>query len=241
MASEVRKIFRIERGMAANGNGPVPLAVVAGAPSEVSAAAMAEVRDLLHKLDVKVSSLPKLEEIEERLVKDVLDMQGRIKDTKEEIAALRHPKAKDDKIQRASLQLDAIVEQTEQATSTILESVEKMEEQINHIRDTHANDQIIANSTDLMIDAITHVYEACNFQDITGQRTLKVIEVLQYIEERLGRMVNLWGAGEIEAMPVADDDIDRQDENLALTGPKLETAAIPGGDISQDDIDALFG
>lgn len=240
MASEVQKIFRIERGMAANGKGPGPLAVVAGASSEVSEAAMAEVRDLLQKLDVKVSSLPKLEEIEERLVKDVLDMQGRIKDTKEEIAALRHPKAKDDKIQRASLQLDAIVEQTEHATSTILESVEKMEEQINHIRDTHANDQIVANSTDLMIDAITNVYEACNFQDITGQRTRKVVEVLQYIEERLGRMINLWGAGEIEAMPLPDDAIDKQDENLALTGPKLETAPIQGGDISQDDIDALF-
>ncbi|MGF1625358.1 MAG: protein phosphatase CheZ [Alphaproteobacteria bacterium] len=241
MASQTpQKIFRIERRLGENRAGASPAAPAALGGTGVDDAAFAEIRELIRAIDVKVSALPKLEEIEERLVKDVLDMQGRIKDTKEEIAALRHPKVKDDKIQRASLQLDAIVEQTEQATSRILESAERLEEQISHIRDTHANDQIVANSTDLMIDAITQIYEASNFQDITGQRTRKVVDVLKYIEERLGRMVHLWGVGEIEAMPVPSDDIDRRDDTLALTGPKLAGASSHAEAISQDDIDALF-
>ena len=238
MASATQqKVFRIERHM--NGTGGAAAAPAGGQMSVAGDEALKEIRDLVHALDSKVSALPKLEEIEERLVKDVLDMQGRIKDTKEEIAALRHPKAQNDKIARASLQLDAIVEQTEQATSTILESAEKLEEQITHIRDTHANDQIVANTTDLMVDAITAIYEASNFQDITGQRTRKVVDVLKYIEERLGRMVNLWGAGEIEAMPVPDD-FEQMDDDVALTGPIVSQASDAPEAISQDDIDALF-
>lgn len=236
MASQAQqKIFRIERRAGGEPGAAAPVAV-AGA----SEAGMAELRDLIRSIDAKVSALPKLEEIEERLVGEVLNIQSRIKDTKEEIAALRHPKVKEDKIVRASMQLDAIVEQTEQATSTILEAAEKLEEQITHIRDTHGNDQIVANTTDLMIDAITQIYEASNFQDITGQRTRKVVDVLKFIEERLGRMIDLWGVGEIEAMPVPQD-IDRVDENLALTGPKLENETVRDDAISQDDIDALFG
>jgi len=240
MASQAQqKIFRIERRVGDQGAvaPAAPVAVVGGAND----AALAEMRDLIRAIDAKVSALPKLEEIEERLVKDVLDMQGRIEDTKEEIAALRHPKLKEDKIQRASLQLDAIVEQTEHATSTILESAEKLEEGIAHIRDTHPTDQIVANTADLMTDAVTAIYEASNFQDITGQRIRKVVDVLKYIEDRLGRMVNLWGAGEIELLPVPEDDLDHIDDDVALTGPALKhqhTEAAPA--ISQDDIDALF-
>ena len=72
----------------------------------------------------------------------------------------------------------AIVEQTEQATSTILEAAERLEEGISHIRDTHAEDQLIINTADQMVDAITAIYEASNFQDITGQRIRKVVDVL---------------------------------------------------------------
>ena len=245
MAMEAQKVFRIERRLSERDKGG---AVEAHIPT-VDSETMGEIRQLLHALDAKVSALPQLEEIEERLVKDVVDIQGRIKDTKEEIAALRHPKAKEDRIQRASLQLDAIVEQTEQATSTILESAERLEEQITQIRDSYPKDQLIANATDVMIDAITQIYEASNFQDITGQRTRKVVDVLKYIEERLGRMINLWGAGEFDELPVPEEhDIDRKDEHLVLHGPQLAAAdssnddAAPGpaAGISQADIDALF-
>ncbi|MEZ5668072.1 MAG: protein phosphatase CheZ [Alphaproteobacteria bacterium] len=236
-----QKVFRIERRL--NGQAGPSAASAGGDLSAVGDEALQEIRDLVKALDTKVSALPKLEEIEERLVKDVLDMQGRIKETKEEIAALRHPKAQNDNITRASLQLDAIVEQTEQATSTILEAAEKLEEQISHMKDMMPDNQIVANATDMMVDAITAIYEASNFQDITGQRTRKVVDVLKYIEDRLGRMVNLWGSNELEAMPVPEH-LDRMDDDVALTGPVLSQAA-PATDaeaaISQDDIDALFG
>lgn len=231
------KVFTIERQ---TGGGAVNAAVAGSSPAAVDDAALAEIRDLLRALDARVSSLPQIEEIEARLVTDMLEIQSRIKTTKQEIAALRHPKASDDKLARASLQLDAIVEQTESATSTILEAAEKLEEGICHIRDTHTGDQIIINVADGMIDAITAIYEASNFQDITGQRIRKVVDVLKYIEDSLGRMVSLWGAGEIEAMPVPEDDIDVRDDDVALTGPTLETGAAGPPAIGQDDIDAMF-
>jgi hypothetical protein len=68
-----------------------------------------------------------------------------------------------------------------------------------------------------------------------------VVDVLKYIEERLGRMISVWGIGEFEAMPVPEDEIDRRDDHLALTGPKLDHPVAKDEGISQDDIDALFG
>lgn len=231
------KLFTIERRLGGvDDNG----AVAGPRPAAADDSALVEIRELLRALDARVGALPQIEEIEARLVTDMVDIQGRIKTTKEEIAALRHPKANDDKLARASLQLDAIVEQTEQATSTILEATEKLEEGISHIRDTHSNDPLIANTADQMVDAITAIYEASNFQDITGQRIRKVVDVLKYIEDRLGRMVSLWGAGEIGAMPLPEDDIDMRDDDVALTGPKLDTATAGTPAISQDDIDAMF-
>jgi chemotaxis protein CheZ len=226
-----QKIFRIERtcGLAA---APAPANGIGGPSLE-------ELLSLVRSIDAKVSALPRLDEIRERLVDEVVDMQGRIQDTKQEIAALRHPKMEDDGILRASMQLDAIVEQTEHATSTILEAAETLEEQISHIRGTHADDQVVANATDVMIDAVTRIYEASNFQDITGQRTRKVVDVLKYIEARLERMVNLW-RHEIETLPVPPVAFDREDEGLALTGPRLENPVAGDDAISQDDIDALF-
>ena len=37
------------------------------------------------------------------------------------------------------------------------------------------------------------IFTACSFQDLTGQRTTKVINVLRYIEQRIGSMIAIWG------------------------------------------------
>ncbi len=238
-AAAGRKVFTIERrkpqngrpggllGPPANQDGPAGL-------SEDAAKAIAEIQESLKALDVKVNALPKLEEIEDRLVRDVFDMQDRIKTTKEEIAALRHPNSPNDEFARASRQMDLIVEQTEDATSSILAMAETLEDLIGQVRDANSDDQFIANCTDKMSDAITSIYEASNFQDITGQRTRKVVEVIKYIEERLNRMADVWGTGELEAMPVTLDD-GSMDDDVALSGPSTGAEGI-----SQDDIDQLF-
>ena len=86
-------------------------------------------------------------------------------------------------------------------------------------------------------ETIVGVYEACNFQDITGQRITKVVRTLKYVEERIMAMINIWGPEAIgEFLPKAPDDHKNDDDSALLNGPAGENQGI-----SQDDIDKLFG
>ena len=47
-------------------------------------------------------------------------------------------------------------------------------------------------------------YTACSFQDITGQRTEKVVNVLRFIEQRINAMIEIWG---VEDTDFSIDDL----------------------------------
>jgi chemotaxis protein CheZ len=129
-----------------------------------------------------------------------------IQDTKTEIAALRPDVVKQEYLPTAADELDAIVAATAQATNTIMDAVDSIS---------------AAGSSPEITDAVTKIYEACTFQDITGQRITKVIKVLKVIEERIDRL--LIAVGGSEPLPLS----------------QLDTASVPG--VDQDSIDALFG
>jgi chemotaxis protein CheZ len=82
------------------------------------------------------------------------------------------------------------------------------------------------------------IFEACSFQDITGQRINRVVEALGQLEKRLSRFASAVNARDSDKGPVDPDDALRQarKEILLLNGPQDEADAI-----AQDDIDALFG
>ena len=42
-------------------------------------------------------------------------------------------------------------------------------------------------------DAVTRIYEACSFQDITGQRITKVVTTLKVIEEKVAHIISTFG------------------------------------------------
>jgi len=75
--------------------------------------------------------------------------------------------------------------------------------------------------------------EACAFQDLTGQRSTKVVETLLHIEDKLGKLAGLLGDS-VEEQPI-DPKADRQGDDVLLNGP-----AMPGEGVDQDDIDAMF-
>ncbi|NBX02816.1 MAG: chemotaxis protein CheZ, partial [Alphaproteobacteria bacterium] len=87
-----------------------------------------------------------------------------------------------------------------------------------------------------IMDATTRIYEACNFQDISGQRLTKVIKLLNSIEERVDKLNDLFGTPE-EAKAAANDagKKDEPSPQDLLNGPQLS-----GQGTSQADIDALF-
>jgi chemotaxis protein CheZ len=87
-----------------------------------------------------------------------------------------------------------------------------------------------------MTEHITKLFEACSFQDLTGQRITKVVKTIDFIEDRIETMQVIWGRKDIEKIPVPDNDLDKKDDGLVLHGP----SDAAGGAISQDEVDKLF-
>ncbi|SCA57891.1 Chemotaxis protein [Candidatus Terasakiella magnetica] len=153
-----------------------------------------------------------------------------IHSAKAEIAQLRPDDVKEKYLTSASDELDAIVDATADATNNIMDATEMIEEAMGHVEQ---------EISDKLMDATTKIYEACSFQDITGQRITKVVSALQHIEEKIDALVEAFGS-EIDKYksenPDTEDDAPKEitDEDL-LEGPQLD-----GQGKSQEDIDALL-
>jgi chemotaxis protein CheZ len=80
------------------------------------------------------------------------------------------------------------------------------------------------------MDAVTNIYEASAFQDITGQRITKIVRALQSLEEKLTSLASAFGPLDEAVAPKAPAG-----DAALLNGPQRETTAA-----SQTDIDALF-
>jgi chemotaxis protein CheZ len=86
-------------------------------------------------------------------------------------------------------------------------------------------------------ERVVSIFEACNFQDLTGQRISKVMTTMKFIEKHITVMMDIWGGVDaIKSHAPAIVDTREGDDRL-LNGPKLEGDV---GHASQDDIDALF-
>ncbi len=161
-----------------------------------------------------------------------------IQQTKVEIAALR-PKDKneDDRLVAVTFELDAIVTATEGATQGILDAAERIDHLAASVR-SHAKDSFVQGLVDEMREQIITIFEACNFQDITGQRITKVVNTLKYVEERINAMIDIWGADSFHDLPAKSESPDQDEdwEKQLLNGPQLDNQGI-----SQDEIDKLFG
>jgi chemotaxis protein CheZ len=168
---------------------------------------------------------------------EIADISGRIKATKAEMAALRHPLASEDRFQQASEELGAVVNATEAATNTIITCTEEIEEIIHELR-AQLPEGYQSSRVNDMNEAVVKIFEACNFQDLTGQRITKVVRALSFIEERVEAMMGVWNKREFETMPLPPG-MAAKDGDLDLHGPnKVDKDK---GMISQADIDALFG
>lgn len=156
--------------------------------------------------------------------------------TKHEIATLHVTGFKGKEMSRVTHELDAIVDGTEQATEGILAAAEGIDQLAAQLFAKLKNAQDRGAVDDIQQRIVT-IFEHCNFQDLTGQRITKVVNTLKFIEERIVRMMDIWGGLEsFKDIPV--DTIEAAEGDAALlNGPKIEGE---GGHATQDDIDALF-
>ncbi len=214
----------------------MPAALPAALPSAPVMTDNSEVIRAINDLGAKLDRFLTLDNNQiEQIQVEIADISGRIKATKVEMAAIRHPLAGEDKFQQASQELNAVVSATEAATNTIMACAEELEEVVHELKSS-LPEGYHADRVNDMNDVIVRIYEACNFQDLTGQRITKVVRALSFIEERVEAMMSHWNKREFEAMPLPPT-VTKKDEELELHGPS-EPQEI--GNISQADIDALF-
>ena len=121
-------------------------------------------------------------------------------------------------------------------TGEILEAAESIDNAATALSKVTSPDQQKLLSEEIQ-ERVVSIFEACNFQDLTGQRIKKVMNTMKFIENHITVMMDIWGGVDaIKAHTPAIVDTREGDEKL-LNGPKLEGDV---GHASQDDIDALF-
>lgn len=162
-------------------------------------------------------------------------IQTAIADTKHELATLHLAGCEGPKVARVTDELDAVVEGTECATDQILSAAEFIELAAAAFAASskRKQDRVLASE---VRSQVVRILEACSFQDITGQRIAKVVATFKFIEDHVGRMIEIWGGIDAFNAFSLRPAISRHGEGL-LNGPKL-----PGeqGHASQSEIDALF-
>jgi len=171
-----------------------------------------------------------------RLKAELDEIRTSIIDTKREITSLHHSGFVGDDQATASDELDAVVKGTEDATEKILTAAEIIETNAANL----ANSLNRAGDHNMALDIQEHaiaIFEACNFQDLTGQRITKVVNTLKFIEERVDYMMTIWGGEESFAGISPEKQPGKTSDDHLLNGPAMEDAIDV---VSQDDIDALF-
>jgi len=151
-----------------------------------------------------------------------------------EIAALNRAGDGEDKFVTMGQQLDGIVEATMDATETIMEAVETNANTVHELRNLVTDEQQLA-LLDRLLENNNTVFEACAFQDLTGQRITKIIKSVSYVEDRVSALREIWGPEEIEKAEAELQMDDRTEDEKLLHGPQMKAEAI-----SQDEIDKLF-
>ena len=206
--------------------GHVAAASVEGGPAASDAA---EAQALLETYRAQIEQCEKLK-VELDLIYDAISR------TKREIAVLHGKSFNGEEMAKVNGELGAVVGGTEEATQQILEAAEAIDQAASALTKVNSPDQQKLLSEEIQ-ERVVSIFEACNFQDLTGQRIKKVMTTMKFIENHITVMMDIWGGVDaIKAHAPAIVDTREGDAKL-LNGPKVEGDV---GHASQDDIDALF-
>jgi len=162
----------------------------------------------------------------ELILSHIAELAETIDRLKKDISETRTQQLQSEDIPGATDELDAVVESTAEATNAIMSACEEIE---------NVSTAMDGKTQSDLMNAVTQIYEACSFQDITGQRITKVVTTLRTIEEKITTLMNTLNAqvGPIQEAAVQQDN--RAGDQALLNGPQKADKAV-----TQDDIDKLL-
>jgi chemotaxis protein CheZ len=184
--------------------------------------------DIISLAEVAAQSLQGFfQAMDAKVYRELREIAGYIESMRTEIGALQVNDLKNTRIPSAGEELGAIVQATERATNTIMECAETL-------MGADASDPAAYKA--LVDDKMMVIFEACSFQDITGQRIAKVVETLQHIEQRVARFADVMKAKDLDGF-LNEKERERaaRREKFLLNGPQLA-----GEGVDQSAVDEMF-
>ena len=157
---------------------------------------------------------------------ELQDLVEYIQQARADIVAMSPSDIHDEHIPAATDELDEVVKATEEATDTILDAAEALET---------LGAELPGEVGERISEIVTKIYEASNFQDVTGQRINKVVIALRHIDKKVRAMAEAVGFELTRELTNGEEVDGSLDETELLSGPQ---SADNGN--SQEDIDALL-
>jgi chemotaxis protein CheZ len=185
--------------------------------------------DVLELAEISARAMQRFyEDMDNAVYRELREIAGYIESLKREIGALKANEIKSARIPAAGQELSAVCQATEAATNTIMECAEA-------VIAADGRDQAAYKA--LIDEKMMIIFEACSFQDITGQRISKVVETLQLIDERVSRFARAIAAKDNAGGHSTESERVREErkQRLLLNGPQLD-----GPETSQSEVDAMF-
>ena len=185
-------------------------------------------QDIISLAEVAAQSMQGFfQAMDSKVYRELREIAGYIESMRTEIGALQVNDLKNSRIPSAGEELGAIVQATEQATDTIMTCAEAL---------MGADDSDPAAYKALVDEKMMIIFEACSFQDITGQRIAKVVGTLQHIEQRVARFAEVMKATDLDGF-LSENERAREERNKKnlLNGPQLA-----GAGVDQSDVDKMF-
>ncbi len=154
---------------------------------------------------------------------------------KAEVSKIRYADEGQDPLLTASEELEALKATTASATEEILSIAESVLSRVEQLQGMVPAGKPVELLNIIEVQLV-RLFEACGFQDLTGQRSTKVARLLENLDSRVARALDL-----MDHIEVPDDvalemkDADTQGDAALLNGPQAS-----GQGLAQNDIDALF-
>lgn len=187
--------------------------------------------DVIGVAELLTSSLqPLLRQIDTTLHVELRGILHRIEGLRGDIAKVRADDISNNHIPEMGRELSAIVTSTESATNTIMEAAETV----------LSADSADKNYPEIVSENMMAIFEACSFQDLTGQRVNKVVETIEIIESRVNVLCKMLDKHNFDSEQPEEDNEklaarEKRKKELILNGPAAE-----GEGVDQADIDKMF-
>ncbi|MGY4348349.1 chemotaxis protein CheZ [Bradyrhizobium sp. GM7.3] len=193
MHSEIMAELRAIRTQMAKGTAPLSGSAAMAAIDASTAHELSEARTMLDTYRAQIEQCEKLK-VELDLIHDAIDR------TKREIATLHGKSFDGGEMAKVNGELGAVVGGTEQATQQILEAAESIDQAASAMAKVQSADQQKRLADDIQ-ERVISIFEACNFQDLTGQRISKVMSTMKFIEQHINSMMENLGRRRRDQVP----------------------------------------